>query len=234
MSGHSKWASIKRAKGATDIKRGKVFTQLAKAITVAARLGKNLDTAIEAARAANMPKENIDRAIKRGTGALGGDAQIEEVLYEAYGPGGAALLIAALTDNRNRTIGELRAIANKHGMTLANPGAVKFLFDERGILEVAIQGSADEAQLALIDCGVDDIDVQADRLVGYTAPDQLFVARRAAEQVGLRVLGGRIGFVPKTLHQLSVSDQEQLLHAMELIDDLDDVSSVETNALFTQ
>ena len=119
-------------------------------------------------------------------------------------------------------------------MTLANPGAVKFLFDERGILEVAIQGSADEAQLALIDCGVDDIDVQADRLVGYTAPDQLFVARRAAEQVGLRVLGGRIGFVPKTLHQLSVSDQEQLLHAMELIDDLDDVSSVETNALFTQ
>ena len=105
MSGHSKWASIKRAKGATDIKRGKVFTQLAKAITVAARLGKNLDTAIEAARAANMPKENIDRAIKRGTGALGGDAQIEEVLYEAYGPGGAALLIAALTDNRNRTIG---------------------------------------------------------------------------------------------------------------------------------
>lgn len=232
MSGHSKWAQIKRAKGATDIKRGKAFTQLAKAITVAARLGRNLDTAVAAAKAANMPKDNIDRAIKRGTGELGNEAQIEEVTYEAYGPGGAALLITALTDNRNRTIGDLRAVANKHGLNLAQPGSVLYLFDERGILEVAIRGSADETQLALIDAGADDIEVQEDHLIGYVAPQQLATLQQAATLAQLSILGAKIGFVPKTLHVLSIEDQERLLRVMDLIDELDDVSAVETNASF--
>ena len=231
MSGHSKWAQIKRAKGAADIKRGKAFTQLAKAITVAARLGRNLDTAVAAA---NMPKDNIDRAIKRGTGELGSGAQIEEVVYEAYGPGGAALLITALTDNRNRTIGELRAVANKHGLTLAQPGAVMYLFEERGILEVASDGQTDDVQLALIDAGIEEIEVQGDHLIGYVKPQQLSAARAAIEAVGLTLLGAKLGFIANTPHVLSADDQEKLLKAMDIIDELEDVSAVETNAAFTE
>lgn len=234
MSGHSKWASIKRSKGAADVKRGKLFGQLAKAIAVAARTGgMNLETIVSTARAANMPKENIDRAIKRGTGELGDGAQIEEVLYEGYGPGGAALLIHALTDNRNRTIGDLRAVANKLGLTLGQPGAVQYLFQERGIVEVGLGAVPDETELVLIDAGVEDTEREDDRLVGYVAPDQLAVARTAIEGSGLSLLAARLGFVPKVFHAVDETQQEELLKAMEAIEDLDDVSSVETNAQFS-
>lgn len=234
MSGHSKWTQIKRSKGAADVKRGKLFSQLTKAITVAARIGgKNLETIVATARAANMPKENIDRAIKKGTGELGDGVQIEEILYEGYGPGGAALLIHALTDNRNRTIGDLRAVANKLGLTLAQPGAVQYLFQERGIVEVALGAVVDETELALIDAGVEDTEREEDRLVGYVAPDQLALARTAIESSGLSLLAVRIAFVPKVFHAVDASQQEQLLKAMEAIEDLDDVSSVETNAQFS-
>lgn len=232
MSGHSKWSQIKRSKGAADVRRAKVFTQLAKAITVAARLGKNLDTAIDAAKSANMPKDNIDRAIKRGTGELGDGVQIEEVLYEAYGPGGAALLIPTLTDSRNRMAGDLRAIANKFHITLAQPGAVRFLFQERGILEVELGSNSEETQLLLIDCGIDDIDVEDDRLVGYCSPDQISRAKNAVELAHLKILESRIGFVPKLLHNISQDDQEQLIKTIEVIEELEDVNSVGTNARF--
>lgn len=232
MSGHSKWAQIKRAKGAADVKRGKLFGQLAKAITVAARMGKNLDTVVATARAANMPKDNIDRAIKRGTGELGDGVQIEEIVYEAYGPGGAALLISALTDNRNRTIGDLRAVANKHGITLAQPGAVRFLFQERGIVEVAPGTDPDAAELALIDAGVDDIEQADDRLVGYCDPARLSQIQASLDAAGLNVLASRIALVPTSFHAVTPEQQEQLVRVMELLEDLEDVSSVETNAQF--
>lgn len=234
MSGHSKWTQIKRSKGAADVKRGKLFGQLAKAITVAARTGgMNLDTIVATARAANMPKENIDRAIKRGAGESGDGAQIEEVLYEGYGPGGAALLIHALTDNRNRTIGDLRAVANKLGLTLAQPGAVQYLFQQRGIVEVAPGNSSDDTELALIDAGVEDTEREEDRLVGYVASDQLTATRAAIEGKGVVLLAARLAFVPKVLHVIDQTQQEQLLKVMEAIEDLDDISSVETNAQLT-
>jgi YebC/PmpR family DNA-binding regulatory protein len=232
MSGHSKWASIKRSKGATDVKRGKLFSQLTKAITVAARIGKNLDTVVATARAANMPKENIDRAIKKGQGELGDGVQIEEVMYEGFGPGGTALLINAFTDNRNRTIGVLRAIANKHDLTLGNPGAVRHLFQERGIIEVPLGTDIDETELILIDAGVDDIEREDDRLVGYVAHERLTEVRSAVESAGLSLLATRIALVPNMLHLIDAEQQERLLKIMETIEDLEDISSIETNAQF--
>ena len=232
MSGHSKWASIKRSKGAADVKRGKLFSQLAKAITVAARIGKNLDTVVVTARAANMPKENIDRAIKKGQGELGDGVVIEEVMYEGFGPGGAALLMNALTDNRNRTIGALRAVANKLDLTLGNPGAVRHLFQERGIVEVPTGSDVDELELALIDAGVDDIEQEDDRIVGYVAPERLTKVRAAVESASLQLLATRIALVPKLLHPITNEQQESLLKVMEAIEELEDISSIETNAHF--
>lgn len=232
MSGHSKWASIKRSKGATDVKRGKLFSQLTKAITVAARIGKNLDTVVATARAANMPKDNIDRAIKKGQGELGDGSQIEEIMYEGFGPGGAALLINALTDNRNRTIGALRAIANKHDLTLGNPGAVRHLFQERGIIEVPIGINVDETELQLIDAGIEDLEREDDRIVGYVRPDCLTEVRTAIEAAGLSLLATRIALVPNLLHTINDEQQERLLKIMEMIEELEDISSIETNAHF--
>ncbi len=232
MSGHSKWSTIKRKKGAADARRGKLFSKLAKQITVAARLGKNLEMAVEAARAANMPKENIDRAIQRGTGEGLEGVQIEEVLYEAYGPGGAALLITALTDNRNRTIGELRALASKHGLRLAQSGSVQYLFEQRGILRVDPGGDRERAQLTLIDAGVADIDDLGDQLLAYTVPNELIATKANVEDGGLAVEEATIAFLPKVTVAVSPDDQEKLVRALEAIEELDDVQSVETNADF--
>lgn len=229
MSGHSKWSTIKRKKGALDAKRGQIFGKLAKQVTVAARLGRNLDMAVAAARAANMPKDNIDRAIAKGSGGADG-VQLEEALYEAYGPGGAALLIEAVTDNTNRTLGELRATFNKLGGNLAQPGAVKFLFDQRSVLEVAAGTDVDATQLSLIELGVDDVQVEADRVLGYAAPQQLAAVQQAANAAGLQVLAARWAWIPKTSLHIDTESQEKLLKLMETLDDLDDVQSVETNA----
>lgn len=229
MSGHSKWSTIKRKKGALDAKRGQMFGKLAKQITVAARLGKNLDMAVGAARAANMPKDNIDRAIAKGMGTLDG-VQLEEALYEAYGPGGAALLIEVVTDNTNRTLGELRAVFNKQGGNLAQPGAVQYLFDQRGVIEVALGDDPDATQLSLIELGIDDVQLEDDRVVGYASPSQLHGIQQAAVAAGLSVLATRISWIPKSTLPIAHDAQEKLLRLMELLDDLDDVQSVETNA----
>lgn len=230
MSGHSKWTQIKRKKGAADVKRGQLFSRLAKQLTVAARQSKNLDLAIAAAKAANMPKDNIERAIAKGTGAGGDGVQIEEVLYEAYGPGGAALLIATLTDNRNRTVNELRAVFNKLGGTLAQSGAVQFLFDHRGVIEVAAGPDPDATQLALIEAGVDDIELEDDRIVGYSRPTELQVVHDRIEVAGQAVLETRLAWIPKAEHPVSDADREKLFKLLEAIDELEDVESVETNA----
>ncbi len=260
MSGHSKWSQIKRKKGATDVKRGQIFSKLSRQLTVASRLGSGLELAISAARAANMPKETIDRAIAKGQGS-GADMQIEEALYEAYGPGGVGLLITVVTDNKNRTLGELRAIYNKLGGRPAESGSVRFLFDHRAIFEVAagtfgntrpvvhspsdqaihsasVAGrvkenaptSADEVSLAFIETGVDDVQIDDDRVIGYGAPDQFTAIKASIESQGLTLLETRLAWVPKVLHTVDAVNRDSLIRLMEAIDDLDDVTSVETNA----
>lgn len=230
MSGHSKWTQIKRKKGAADVKRGQLFSRLSKQLTVSARQNKNLDLAITAAKAANMPKDTIERAIAKGTGLGADGVQIEDVLYEAYGPGGAALLIASLTDNRNRTVNELRAVFNKLGGTLAQSGAVQFLFDHRGVVEVAAGSDPDATQLALIEAGVDDLELEDDRIVGSMSPVELQVVHERVAASGQQILETRLAWIPKAEHPLSESDRGKLLALMEAIDELEDVESVETNA----
>ncbi|MBI4023161.1 YebC/PmpR family DNA-binding transcriptional regulator [Candidatus Berkelbacteria bacterium] len=230
MSGHSKWTQIKRKKGAADVKRGALFSKLAKQLTVAARQEKNLDMVVAAARAANMPKDNIERAIKKGTGELGDGAQIEDVLYEAYGPGGAAILIETLTDNRNRTVNELRAVLNKWGGSLGQSGAVQFLFDRRGVVEVAAGTDPEATQLGLIEAGVEDVALEEDRVVGYVAPAKLGAVSRAVEASTLTALDTRLAWLPKALYPVDEVAETKLLKLLEAIDELEDVSSVETNA----
>lgn len=230
MSGHSKWAQIKRKKGVTDVKRGQLFSKLSKQLTISARLGKNLDMAIAAARAANMAKDTIDRAIAKGTGAGADGVQIEDAVYEAFGPGGTAILVCVLTDNKNRTMGELRTLAGKLGFTLANSGAVRHLFEYYGIIDVAAGVDPDATQLGLIDLGAIDVVTEDDVVVGYFAPTSLDQARRAVEAAGLTVQSIRLGYVPKVQQAISSEDQEKLIRILELIDELDDVDAVETNA----
>lgn len=229
MSGHSKWSTIKRKKGVADAKRGKLFSKLAKQITVAARQNSNLDVAIAAAKAANMPKDNIDRAIKKGTGEFDG-GQIEEGLYEVYGPGGAALLVEVLTDNTNRTLGGLRAVLNKLGGNLAQTGAVQFLFDRKSVVEVPAGDDPDVIQLTLIEAGVDDVAAQDDRVAGYGPPTAFSSLQSSIKSAGLTVADARLAWVPKTLQPVDDSTAKKVIQLMEAIDDLDDVQSVETNA----
>lgn len=229
MSGHSKWSQIKRKKGATDAKRGKLFSRISKQLTVASRLGHGLDLAISAAKAANMPKDNIDRAIAKGQGG-GADAQIEEALYEVYAPGGAGLLVTVFTDNKNRALGELRAVCNKLGGTIAQSGAVKFLFDRKAVIEVDMSADPEATQLSLIEAGVDDVSVEEDRIIGYGQPDQCAQIKTATEALGLSVLDARLAWVPNVLHPVDPEHTELLIKLMDTIDDLDDVDSVETNA----
>ncbi len=232
MSGHSKWAQIKRKKGATDVKRGKLFSQLTKAITVAARTAQNLDMAIARAKTANMPADTIDRAMKKGTGELTDGSQIESAVYEAYGPGGAAMLITVLTDNKNRTLAEIKTTLKKAGSVLANSGSVQYLFDRRGVIEVVGTPSRppDEIELALIEAGAEDIQADADRLTVTVQSSALMATQRAIEAAGYAVLDARFAHVAKHMIPLAQEAQASLLTLMEALDDLDDVESIETNA----
>lgn len=232
MSGHSKWAQIKRKKGATDVKRGKLFSQLTKAITVAARTGQNLDMAVARAKAANMPADNIDRAIKKGTGELNDGTQIEELTYELYGPGGAAILVGVLTDNRNRSVNELKAVLNKQGGRLAESGSVQYLFDRKGLIDVQIDESipSEEVELALIEAGAEEIDEDDDRFVITVAPNELMAAKHLIEEAHFSVVDAKLSNVAKLTINLSPNDEAKLVRFMEALDDLDDVEAVETNA----
>ncbi|HEY1074813.1 MAG TPA: YebC/PmpR family DNA-binding transcriptional regulator [Patescibacteria group bacterium] len=235
MSGHSKWATIKRQKGAADAKRSVTFTKLAAAITVAARdgggdLGSNfkLRLAVDKAREANMPKDNIDRAIKRGTGELGG-AAFEHIVYEAYAPGGAALVIDVNTDNRNRAVANIKSILNKHNGKLAESGAVAYLFQPRGVMTVA-GGDAEAMEMAIIESGADDYALSDDSAVVYTDPKEVMAVAKALETAGLTASD-----VEQTMEPVStimISDEKTaktLVAITELLEDLDDVSSVYSN-----
>jgi YebC/PmpR family DNA-binding regulatory protein len=235
MSGHSKWHSIKHQKGAKDAKRGAAFTKLANAVALAAKQGGgdpetnfSLRIAIQKAKAANMPASNIERSIKRGTGQLGGD-QIEEVVYEGYGPGGVALIIETATDNRNRTGPEVRAALSKAGGRLADIGSVLFQFDRKGVIRIAVS-DVDAATLDAIEAGADDVEAEDGELVVYTVANQLKNVQTSIEEMGHKVTESELIYVPKTT--MMVEDQkvgQQLLRLMDTLDDMDDVTSTHAN-----
>ena len=235
MSGHSKWSQIKRAKGAADAKRGQLFTKLGREITVAAREGgpdpdanARLRLAVQRAREANMPMDTIDRAIKRVVG--GEAAALEEIVYEGYGPNGAAILIEAMTDNRNRTVAEIRNAFTRGGGSLGESGCVAWLFDSRGIITVQPNGAdPDEVALKAIDAGADDFLVVDDGIEIYTDPAQLDAVRTALEQEHLAVNGAETAMVPKTTLELEPKDTVTVLKLMERLEELDDVQRVYSN-----
>jgi YebC/PmpR family DNA-binding regulatory protein len=238
MSGHSKWSTIKRAKGITDAKRGALFTKVAREISVAARQGGGdpdanyrLRLAVEKARAVNMPSDNIKRTIDKATGGGDGD-QFEEIVYEGYGPGGVAILVEAATDNRNRTAAEVRSMFTKAGGQLAGSGAVAWQFEPRGLIAVMRDGKVDEDEVALaaIDAGAEDVDTESDETIDiYTAPADLEAVRKALEGAGVPVDSAENTMVAKQTVTLDSNKARQALRLVDLLEDLDDVQRVTAN-----
>jgi len=236
MSGHSKWATIKHKKGALDAKRGKIFTRLIKELTVAARNGggdpdmnPRLRSVIADAKAANMPADNIKRAIRKGTGEEPG-VSYEEAQYEAYGPGGAAVIIDVLTDNKNRTVGELRHMLEKHGGNLASTNAVAWMFNKKGYIVVE-KSKADEEKLlgAVLDAGADDMQDDEDNWEVLSAPEAFMAVRDAVKQLGIEPVSAQVSMIPQNLVMLEGKVAQQMLKLMEVLDDLDDVQHVWSN-----
>jgi YebC/PmpR family DNA-binding regulatory protein len=237
MSGHSKWSTIKRQKGANDAKRGALFTKVAREISVAARQGGGdpdanyrLRLAIEKARSVNMPADNIKRTIDKATG--GGDAeQFEEIVYEGYGPGGVAVLVEAATDNRNRTAAEVRSIFTKAGGQLAGSGAVAWQFEPRGLIAVN-RGSqdADDVALAAIDAGAEDVDTEdPESIAVFTTPADLEAVRKALEAAGIGIESAESTMIAKQTVELDSAKARQALRLVEMLEDLEDVQRVTAN-----
>lgn len=237
MSGHSKWASIKHKKAATDARRGQLFTKLARAITVAAREGGGdpdsnftLAAAVEKAKSYSMPKDNIQRAIDRGTGAGGGDEQIERVVYEGYGPGGAAVLVDTLTDNRNRTGSEVRNIFDKAGGNLGEPGSVAWQFEKKGLILVDADRYGEEDMLVAIDAGAEDVAEDGDVLRVTAPPAGLTAVRSALEEAGVVIQASELAMEPNAVVEVSgEAEARALLRLLEALDDHDDVEAVHAN-----
>jgi YebC/PmpR family DNA-binding regulatory protein len=236
MSGHSKWASIKHKKGALDAKRGKIFTRIIKELTVAARNGggdpdmnPRLRTVIADAKAANMPADNIKRAIRKGTGEEPG-VSYEEAQYEAYGPGGAAVIIDVLTDNKNRTVGELRHMLEKHGGNLASTNAVAWMFNKKGYIVIE-KAKADEEKLlgAVLDAGADDMQDDDDNWEVLSAPEAFQSVRDAVKQLGIEPASAQVSMIPQNYIKLEGKVAQQMLKLMESLDDQDDVQHVWSN-----
>ena len=237
MSGHSKWATIKRKKGAADAKRGKLFARLIRAIEVAAKEGGSdpdgnptLADAIEKARDNSVPKETIDRAVKRGAGELSGVAY-DPVQYEGYAPGGVAVLVDCLTDNRNRAAADVRSIFTKNGGSLANPGSVAYLFSRRGQVIVASDGVTEDDLLSVgLDAGLEDIEVQSDQIVAWCDPSDVRDLRAALEKGGLPVREAGMPLVPATTIAVTEPDvAKRVLRLLDALDDNDDVQDVWSN-----
>ena len=236
MAGHSKWASIKHKKAIVDSRRGAAFTKLARAITVAAREGggdvegnPSLATAVQKARDASMPKDNIERAISKGTGD-GADADaIEAVLYEGYGPGGVAVLVEALTDNRNRTGSDVRLAFTKLGGSLGEPGSVSYLFEKLGVVRVDGTRWSEDDLLAAIDAGASDIVPDGDLLEVICSPAAFSEVRSAVEAGGVEITSSEVLYRPTTLVQLDEDGARKLLRLVETLEDNDDVGAVHAN-----
>ena len=233
MSGHSKWSTIKRKKGVLDAKRSGVFTRLANAIIVSARTNVGLDLAIDRAKKANMPKDKIENAIARGQGKIDG-AEVEEIVYEAYGPEGVAIIINVLTDNRNRSISEIRAAINKYGGNLATTGAVSYLFDKFGVILININDNKtldkDGIEEVIIDSGAEDFHDDNDHLFVYTLPKKLEEVKKNLEFKTLKIESAKIEMVPKTHASVSESKKQSVIKLLETLEDLEDVDEVYTNA----
>jgi YebC/PmpR family DNA-binding regulatory protein len=236
MSGHSKWSSIKHRKAAADAKRGQLFTKLARAITVAAREGGGdpeanpaLAAAVQKARDNSMPKDNIQRAIDRGTGAGGDAAAIERVVFEGYGPGGAAIMVEALTDNRNRTSAEVRHAFTKHGGNLGEPGSVAWVFEKRGVVLVDGDRYGEDDLIAAIDAGAEDVQEDGDLLRVISEPAALGDVRAALESAGVEVQSSELAMEPKNVVEVGEREAPALLRLLDALEDQDDVNEVHAN-----
>lgn len=233
MSGHSKWSTIKRQKGVTDAKRGRLFSKLVRAISIAAKQGGpnpdsnlHLRLAMDQAKAANMPKENIERALERAAGA--GEGDLQEALYEGYGPGGAAVLVEAATDNKNRTTQEIKNIFERSGGSLGTQGSVSFQFEREG--QLVIEGAGEQLMLKLIDLGARDVEEVEDGTEIYVAPTNLFQIKEKVEQAGIKVKSAELIYSPKAVMDIAGSAGSQLVKLLEILDEHDDVQKVYTNA----
>jgi len=236
MSGHSKWSSIKHKKGAADAKRGKLFTKLARAITVAARDGggdpdgnPTLATAVQKARDASMPKDNIQRAIDRGSGAGSDAGSIEHIVFEGYGPGGAAILVEALTDNRNRTSADVRHAFSKHHGSLGEPGSVAWIFEKRGIVVLDGGRYGEDDAIVAIDAGAEDVREDGDLLRVVCEPGDLTAVREALETAGVEVQSAELAMEPKSTVEVKGTEAEWLLRLVDALDEHDDVNEVHAN-----
>lgn len=238
MSGHSKWATIKRKKAKVDAQRGKVFTRLAKEIIVAARQGgadpegnARLKTAVMRAKEANIPNDNIMRAIQKGAGETGG-ANYEEIIYEGYGPGGVAVMLEIMTDNRNRTAGEIRFIFSKNGGNLGETGCVAWMFNEKGIIVVEKADNdidEDEIMLGAIDAGAQDFNAEDDLYEIVCDPADLQSVREGLEKAGVKIASAEVTLAPQTTVNLDGEKAEQMMRLMETLEDHDDVQNVYAN-----
>ena len=233
MSGHSKWSTIKRKKGAEDARRGKIFTRLARDIMLAARSGGGdpatnpaLRVAVDKAKGANMPKDNIERAIKKGTGELEG-GEVEEVTYEAFAPHGVPLLIDCVTDNRNRTIADVRRILNKLGGNMAEAGSVSWMFDTRGYITIERPGQdPDEVFLVAVDAGAEDVEIGDDMIEIFTAPADLHSVVTRLEEAGLGIDEATLSQFPKNEIELDHQETIKIMNIIEALEDLDDIDQV--------
>ena len=236
MAGHSKWANIKHRKGAQDAKRGKIFTKIIKEITVAARLGggdqdanPRLRKAVSNARSNNMPQENIIRAVKKGTGELEG-VNYEEMVYEGYGPFGVAIYMEVITDNKNRTVSELRHILNKHNGSLAEPGSVSWMFKRTGLIIISLTSINEEKLMQdILEVEADDFEIIGEDV--YVSLDQgkLMTAKETLEKVGYTIKSAEIIMTPNSLQNIEVSDKNKVFELIDLIDNHDDVNQVFSN-----
>jgi YebC/PmpR family DNA-binding regulatory protein len=236
MSGHSKWASIKHKKAIVDSRRGKLFTKLARAITTAARDGggdlegnPSLQLAVQKAKDASMPKDNIERAIAKGTGAGADTAAIEDVMYEGYGPGGVALLIEAMTENRNRTGADVRHALSKHGGSLGEPGSVAYLFDKRGLILVDAEQYDEDDLMVAIEAGAEDIAEDEGVFEILTEPATLTAVRAALEDGGIEVQSSEIAWLPKARVPIDEDDAGKIMRLIDALEDNDDVDAVHAN-----
>jgi YebC/PmpR family DNA-binding regulatory protein len=236
MAGHSKWAGIKHKKAIVDARRGKLFTKLARAITVAAKEGGGdvdgnpaLALAVQKAKDASMPKDNIERAIAKGTGA-GADAEaLEAVMYEGYGPGGVALLVEATTDNRNRTGSEIRHAFNKHGGNLGEPGSVAYLFDKKGVIVVDAERYGEDDLMVAIDAGAEDIGLDDDVFEITSEPGDLAAVRAALDAAGIEVESAEVAQLPKSRVPLEEDGAVKLMRLVDALEEQDDVDAVHAN-----
>jgi YebC/PmpR family DNA-binding regulatory protein len=237
MSGHSKWSTIKRKKGAIDAKKGKIFTRIAKEISLAAKLGgadpegnSRLRQAILAAKAENMPKDNIDRAIKKGSGDLDGGVQYEEITYEGYGPGGVAVLVEVMTDNRKRTVVDIRHIFSKYGGNLAENGAVSWIFAKKGSILVEKKGVSEDKLMELtLDAGAEDVKEEENEFEVITDPASFEAVKKAIDAEGIKCIEAKVSMVPSNTVVLDEAKASSMLKLMERMEDNDDVQNVYAN-----